>query len=102
MQDFLNWGKATAGWDIPEQGGPNFVPGVKAGELCPGHTDTVAVLGIGTISPCRTDHTSLGGKISSGLQTGSPRSLMGQADARGSGAWGGPGERAGEGIKALK
>lgn len=78
------------------------MPRVKVGELCPEHTDTVAVLGIGTISPCRTDHTSLGGKISSGLQTGSPRSLMGQADARGSGAWGGPGERAGEGIKALK
>lgn len=42
--------------------------GVKVGELCPGHTDNVAVLGIGSRSPCRTAHTSSGGKISSSLQ----------------------------------
>lgn len=73
MQDFLNWGKATAGGDGPEQGGPHFVPGVKVGELCPGHTDTVVVLGIGSRFPFSD------GKISSRLPSrrGSPMSVMG-------------------------
>lgn len=91
MQDFLNWGKATAGGDGPEQGGPHFVPGVKVGELCPGHTDTVVVLGIGSRFPFSD------GKTSSRLQKGQPHVSHGSQELGDR-----PGERAGEGSKALK
>lgn len=96
MQDFLNWGKAAPGGDVPEQRGPHLVPGVKVGELCPGNKDTV-VLGIGSRSLSRTDHTPSGGKISSRLQKRQPHVSHG---AQGLGDR--PGERAGEGSKALK
>lgn len=61
------------------------MPGVKAGELCPGHTDTVVVLGIGSRSLFRTDHPSSGGKHPPGSSTGSPMAGVGQVGAQGSG-----------------
>lgn len=88
MQDFLNWGKVTAGWVVPEKGGPYFSPGVKVGELVPGHKDIVMALGIASASPGGTDHPSLGGKIIQAPKQAAPMSVMGPVDAQGSGARG--------------
>ena len=102
VQDFLNWGKATVGWDVPEQGGPHFAPRMKVGEFVPGHTDTVVVPGIGSMSPWGTDYPSLGGKISSRLRRQHPWQSQGgwmhRAQELGAGGWKG----AEEGIEALK
>lgn len=103
MQDFLNWGKVTAGWGVPEQGGPYFSPGVKVGELVPGHTDIVTVLGIAS-TLLRGDRPSfLGWQNHPGSKAGSPHGSHGAggcAGVRSSGADGGKGTE--EGIKVLK